>query len=370
LGVHALTAVQAAVADAGLRPDDVDGLATYPDAPFIGAGHRDGVDLVSVEYLARRLATRTVSWSAELSSGMVVSAVSAAATALMAGLCRYAVVWRAMHVPAGGYGRLSGQPEARGEAQFSAPWRIVSPVQWHALAYRRYLERYGADRTRMAALAVTSREYATRNEHACFRDRPLTTEAYLDSRIVSDPLAVHDCDVPVQTCIAVVLTTAERAAHAPSAAYVAGVAANTPTSPPRLHYTFDDHIERGSTVARELWDRSGLRAADMSAAQLYDGFAPSAIYWLEAAGFCGPGEGLDFIQDGRIGPDGELPLNTFGGSLSAGRTHGMGHIAESALQVTGRAGPRQLAEADAVCVFAGSPMLDGGALVLTRERQE
>ena len=77
-------------------------------------------------------------------------------------------------------------------------------------------------------------------------------------------------------------------------------------------------------------------------AQIYDGFSASVIYGLESYGFCKEGEALDFIQDGRIELNGELPLNTFGGSLGTGRIHGLWHIIEGALQASGRAGSRQV----------------------------
>jgi acetyl-CoA acetyltransferase len=104
----------------------------------------------------------------------------------------------------------------------------------------------------------------------------------------------------------------------------------------------------------------------MDAAELYDGFNPSTLYWLEAAGFCHLGEGGSFVQNGRIALEGELPLNTFGGSLSEGRMHGMGHIAEAVRQVTGRAEQRQLKHAEAVCAIDGSPMLRGSGIIVTK----
>jgi acetyl-CoA acetyltransferase len=104
----------------------------------------------------------------------------------------------------------------------------------------------------------------------------------------------------------------------------------------------------------------------MDAAELYDGFNPSTLYWLEAAGFCRQGEGGAFVQNGRIALEGELPVNTFGGSLSEGRMHGMGHIAEAVRQVTGRAEQRQLKNAEAVCAIDGSPMLRGSGIVVTK----
>ena len=97
-------------------------------------------------------------------------------------------------------------------------------------------------------------------------------------------------------------------------------------------------MEGGSSSAKLTWERSGFSPKDVDVAQIYDGFSASVIYGLESYGFCKEGEALDFIQDGRIELDGELPLNTFGGSLGTGRIHGLWHIIEGALQASGRAG--------------------------------
>jgi acetyl-CoA acetyltransferase len=163
-----------------------------------------------------------------------------------------------------------------------------------------------------------------------------------------------------------VLTTVERARdlrHRP--ALVGAVAQQTVNRSHPIHYTLHDHVDSGKAMADRLWRDAGLGPSDMSAAQLYDGFAPSTWYWLEAAGFCGRGEAHAFTQNGRIALGGELPLNTFGGSLSQGRLHGMGHIAEAVLQLQGRAGPRQVPDASAIAVFDGSPMLRSSGIVLT-----
>ena len=367
LGAFALAAMREATDDAGIRPADIDGLATYPDAPFAGARNQDGVDVITPEFFLSGGIVPAVAWYSQAGAGLVATAVRDAVNALLAGSCRYALVWRAMYVPPGTYGRAV-QRDVGGDAQFAAPWGLTSPVQWHALAYRRYLERFGQDRDRMAVLAVVERANAQLNEHAYFRDRALTAEEYRTAAEISDPLRLFDCDVPVTACVAMVLTTTERARDLRNPpAVIASIGQQAVSRRPALRYVLDDHMGSGRPLAEQLWDDSGFGPADMDAAQVYDGFSPSALYWLEAAGFCGPGEALDFIQDGRIERTGELPVNTFGGSLSQGRLHGMGHIAEAALQVTGRAGPRQLRKAEAVCVFDGSPMLRGGGMVIVRD---
>ena len=367
IGRFALDAAAAALADCGLDPAEVDGLATYPTAPFLGAANRSGEDIVDVEFFLDPHGKGQVRWFSQAGEGLIPASLRDATNALLAGACRYVLVWRAMYVPRGTYGQMTAE-RAVGDAQFSAPYGCVSPIQWHALAYRRYLQRHGGQREALAALAVSSRRNANRNRHAVFADRTLTTEDYLAARMVSDPLCLFDCDVPVTACVAAVLTTAERARDLRRPpAYVAAVAQQTTRRPHAISYTLHDHIDSGAPMVEDLWAQSGLGVADIGAAQLYDGFASSTLYWLEAAGFCGRGEALDFIQDGRITLEGELPVNTFGGSLSQGRLHGMGHVVEAVHQLRGTAEERQLADPRAVIVLDGSPMLRGGGLVLTSD---
>jgi acetyl-CoA acetyltransferase len=368
LGSYALAAAHAAAEDCGLPLAAIDGLATYPSAPYLGAVNRDGEDVIGVGFFLDHPALPNIAWYSQAGEGLVVTAIRDAVNALLAGACSHVLAWRAMYVPPGTYGRAA-MPEATGDIQFTAPYGCISPIQWHALAYRHYLETYGKSREALAALAVTSRANANRNDQAIFANRPLSAEDYYAARMISDPLCLFDCDVPVTACVALVLTTAERARdlrHKP--ALVAAVAQQTANRAHPISYTFHDPVDSGRPMADRLWADSGLGPADMAAAELYDGFAPSTLYWLEAAGFCGRGEALDFIQDGRIALGGVLPVNTFGGSLSQGRLHGMGHVAEAVLQLSGRAGGRQIADAGAVAVFDGSPMLRGSGLVLTSDR--
>jgi len=365
LGALALQAAEAACGDCGLALSAIDGLATYPTAPFLGARNQDGEDTITVGFFLSEPRLPGVTWYSQAGEGLVVTAVRDAVNALLAGACTYALVWRAMYVPPGTYGQAALR-EAAGHQQFTAPYGCVSPIQWHALAYRHYLETYGVRRENLATLALNSRRNANNNDHALFAGRTLSADEYHASRMIADPLCLFDCDVPVTACVAAVLTTADRARdlrHKP--ALVAAIGQQTTHRVETISYTLLDHIEAGKPMADRLWADSGLGPADMSAAELYDGFAPSTLYWLEAAGFCGRGEAMGFIQDGRIALDGALPVNTFGGSLSQGRLHGMGHLAEAVLQLSGRAGPRQLPDARAVAVFDGSPMLRGSGLVLT-----
>ncbi len=371
LGLLALDACRAAIEDAGLDARRIDGLATYPESPFAGAGNRDGEDVVSVSFVLNHLgAAADVRWYAQIETGMIASPVIEAVNALLVGACDYALVWRALHrpIPRGGSAAGKGAPRASGDAQFIAPYGAASIVQTHAFAWRRYMHRYGATRDALAALALNSRRNANLNPRAFFHSTPMSRDDYFNARMIAEPLCLFDCDVPVDGCVALVLTTADRARDLRNQpAYIAGYGQNTARRRALLYYTLDDYMACGGSLAQKLWSSAGLGPKEMDAAQLYDGFNPSTLYWLEAAGFCGEGEGADFVAGGQIALDGELPLNTFGGSLSEGRMHGMGHIAEAVRQVTDRAEQRQIAGASAVCAIDGSPMLRGSGIVVTRD---
>ena len=196
----------------------------------------------------------------------------------------------------------------------------------------------------------------------------MSREDYFAARKIAEPLCLFDCDIPVEGCVALVLTTAERAQDLPNPARLCGRLwpEHEPAAQPvsllagRLHGVWRLAGHQAVGVVRSGSARHERRPA-------VDGYSPSAMYWLEAAGFCPQGQAHAFIQDGRIALEGELPVNTFGGSLSEGRLHGMGHIAEAVLQVTGRADTRQVPDAGAACAIDGSPMLRGSGLVVTKE---
>ena len=211
LGERSVAAAQNAALDAGIELSQIDGLASFPEAPYRGAGNIDGMDLVSVEYMLRHLKVAPeVRWYAEIEEGMILSAVVEAVNALLAGACSYALVWRALHQPGGLYGAVRSR-YAAGAAQFQAPYGLASSFQPHALAYQRYMSLFGATRAHMASLATSQRANANKNERAYFYERPMTHEDYMNARMISDPLCLYDCDIPVEGAVAVVLTTADRA---------------------------------------------------------------------------------------------------------------------------------------------------------------
>ncbi|MGH8063958.1 MAG: thiolase C-terminal domain-containing protein [Candidatus Entotheonellia bacterium] len=367
LAAHALQAVKAAVEDSGLDMSDIDGLATYAELPASGHAIVDGISIVSVNCMMAMLKLPHLSWHVQVETVNIGGAVQQAVNALLAGVCTYAVVWRAMHNPRGTYQNLPGI-YAQGPAQFTAPYGFGGPGQGMAVAYTRYLERHHQKREKMATLAVTQRQYANKNPHAYFYNVPLTREDYLNSRMVAYPFCLFDCDIPVQGAVALVLTTAERARDLkPRPAYLAGYGQRLAFEVAGRIGSLSNYMEGGSSSARLTWERSGFTPEDVDVAQIYDGFSASVIYGLESYGFCQEGEALDFIQDGRMELDGELPLNTFGGSLSTGRIHGLWHIIEGALQASGRAGERQVKDVKVSFVGASAPIVQGTTFIFVNE---
>ncbi len=366
LTAHALEAVRGAVADSGLEMADIDGLATYPELPATGHTEVDGISIVSVNCMMAMLKLPNLTWHIQTGSVNIGGAVQQAANALLAGVCKYAVVWRAMHNPKGTYQNLPGT-YAAGPLQFMAPYGFGGPGQHMAVAYTRWLEKNNQNREKMATLAVTQRKHGLKNPHSYFKV-PLTREEYFASRMVAHPFCLYDCDIPVQGAVAIVLTTAERARDLkPRPAYLAGYGQ-------RMHFevagrigSLSSYMEGGRSSSKLTWERSGFTPKDVDVAQIYDGFSASVIYGLESYGFCKEGEALDFIQDGRMELDGELPINTFGGSLSTGRIHGLWHIIEGVLQASGRAGERQVKDVNVSFVGASAPVVQGTTFIFVKE---
>ena len=273
---------------------DIDGLATYPELPATGHAEVDGISIVSVNCMMAMLKLPDLGWHIQVGTTNIGGAVQQAANALLAGVCKYAVVWRAMHNPRGTYQNLPGA-YAQGAAQFTAPYGFGGPGQGMAVAYTRWLERNNQDREKMATLAVTQRRHTQHNPHAYFYGMELTREDYLNSRMVAYPFCLFDCDIPVQGAVAIVLTTAERARDLkPAPAYLAGYGQ-------RLHFevagrigSLSSYMEGGSSSAKLTWERSGFGPKDVDVAQIYDGFSASVIYGLEILRLLPGGRGARF----------------------------------------------------------------------------
>jgi acetyl-CoA acetyltransferase len=364
-----------AIADAGLTTADIDGIATYPggmDSPagFSGAGVTDVQE-------ALRLNLSWYTGGLELPSqlGAVINAV----LAVSAGLARHVLCFRTVFegsaqgtkgraaVMPGGDNR-SGGFRASGFMEWLLPFSAPSAAVWIAMFANRHFHEYGTTREQLAQIALNARRNAEVNPKAIYRD-PMTMDDYLSARMISSPLCLFDCDVPCDGGTAMIVSRRDTVADLrkpPLAVEAVGTAFH---GRPGWDQYYDLTTMAVQDAGTQLWERTDLRPGDVQVAEMYDGFSFITMCWLEAMQFCGKGESGPFVEGGqRIARDGELPLNTAGGQLSAGRLHGFGFLHEACVQLWGEGGERQVPgdpEIGVACA-GGGPL--AGALLLTRGR--
>jgi acetyl-CoA acetyltransferase/uncharacterized OB-fold protein len=355
----------AAVADAGLTLDDIDGLSTYPGR--VGSpGFSEGGIAPLTEALQLRPTWINGAGDTPGQSGAIVAAMLAVASGLCRHVLCYRTVWESSYAALVREGRWS-QPAARatGMTEFLAPFGAMSAANWIAVQASHYFHRYGGDRTTLGWVAVNARANAARNPEAVYRE-PFTIDDYLAARLVTTPFGLYDCDVPVDGAVAVIVSAIETAADRPRPPVLVEAVGTQILE--RLSWDQDtlSHEPQTKGPSRHLWSRTSLRQDDVDVALLYDGFTFNAVSWLESLGFCEPGGARDFIDEGRgIALGGRLPVNPHGGQLSAGRLHGFGHVREAMLQLRGEAQGRQVPEARIAVVTTGGGA-PGGALLLRR----
>jgi acetyl-CoA acetyltransferase len=359
-----IDAVLAAVADAGLTVDDIDGLAMFPGGGTANLpGYANG-NLYEVQDALRI----TTTWRQGIVEGMALPCYGPA-MAVASGQARHVVVWRT--VKEGSASRAAGgrpaygstKPAAEGPLAWLLPIGMLSPVCQVAPYVARYMHDYGVTREQLGWIPVTQRAHAARNPDAVYRSA-LTIDDYLGSRMISTPICLYDCDVPVDGATAIVVSAAETAPDLRAPVRIEAMAGVVDGRP--LWDQWADMGRVGHGAAAALWARTDLRPGDVDVAELYDGFTIEAVWWLEAMGFCGTGEAGTFVDGGkRITFGGEIPLNTWGGQLSGGRLHaGFGHIAEAVRQVRGEAGDRQVAGAQ-VAAVSNAGVLESAVALLT-----
>jgi acetyl-CoA acetyltransferase len=353
----------AAVADAGLTLDDIDGISTYPSIlPY--PGMTEG-GIIAIEE-ALQIRPTWVNGGSDVPGQ--IGSITAGMLAVAAGLCRHVLcvrtVWEASHAALVRAGKYPPPiTAASGMQEFRFPFGALSAAQWIACQASHYMHRYGVGRDMLAAIAVTERAGAARNPEALYRD-PMTVDDYYAARMISTPFGLYDCDIPCDGAVAVVVSALETApdlAKPPVLVEAVGTAILE-----RLSWDQDtlDHLPQSKGPSAHMWSRTSLRPSDVDVALLYDGFSFNAISWLEGLGFCGPGEATDFLAGGKtIALDGDLPLNPHGGQLSAGRLHGYGFVREAMLQLRGEAEGRQVPNAQVAAVSAGGGVPSGAWLL-------
>ena len=353
-------ACEAAIADAGLTFADIDGLSTYP-----GGGNLGGFGEGGVTALEAALGIRPTWHNGGIETFGPGGSVIAAMLAIAGGLARHVLcfrtLWEATYNELMKQGKIT--PSMGRTASWQYPFGATSAAHTLALNAQRHFHRYGTTKETLGWIALNQRANAELNPTAVYRS-PMTMDDYLSARPITTPFGLYDCDVPCDGAIAVIVSAVD--------------AARDLAKPPVLVEAVGTQIiERidwdQSTLTHEpqvlgqaahVWTRTSLRPADVDVAELYDGFTMNCLSWIEALGFCGIGEAREFLDGGKnIARDGLLPLNTHGGQLSHGRTHGMGLLHEAVTQLRGEAGERQVAEARVGVVSSGG-LTPSGVILL------
>ena len=354
-------AVQAALADCGLTPRDVDGFTTFT------------MDTSSEIAVARELGCGELRFFSRINfgGGGACATVQQAAMAVATGVADVVVAYRGFNERSGSrFGQFSvaaaQQVNTNGlDNAWTYPMGLGTPAATVAMQARRYMHEYGATSEDFGRIAVADRRHAATNPSAFFHGRPITLEDHQASRMIVEPLHLLDCCQESDGAVAIVVVSAERArdlrqrpAYVAAAAQGSGVDQFVMTS----YYRQDIGIPEMGVVGRELWRQSGLGPGDIATAVLYDHFTPYVLMQLEELGFCGRGEAPGFVADGAIEIGGRLPLNTHGGQLGEAYIHGMNGIAEGVRQVRGTA-VNQLDAVEHVLVTAGTGVPTSGLVL-------
>jgi acetyl-CoA acetyltransferase len=346
----ACEAVRGAIADAGLRPSQIDGMTTFT------------MDLSDDIEIARSVGIGGLTFQSQIphGGGAALGVLQQAAMAVATGAARYVVCYRDLNGRSGQRysSGVSGNLITSDSIHWSwyIPSGLMTPTSWVAMVTRRYMHETGTRSADLGQVAVSTRKHAIVNPDAIFYQRPLTLEEHQASRMIVDPLRLYDCCLETDGACACIVTTPERArdlAQTPALINAVAQGAGPDQESMTSFYRPDiTELPELGIVARQLYEVSGLTPADIDAAILYDAFTAIVLFQLEAYGFCKRGEAKDFVKNGNIEVGGRLPVNTHGGQLSEAYIHGMNGVNEGVRLIRGTS-KNQPAKADHVLVTAG-----------------
>lgn len=359
--------VLAALEDARIGPDEVDGFAlfTMETNPEIAVARALGIP--ELKFFSR----------IPHGGGGACAPVQQAALAVTSGVADVVVVYRAFNERSGtrfGAGPPPFAYNANTDQEYRNwinPYGLLTPAQQEAFLARRYLDAYGATSADFGAVSVLSRKHAANNPRAWFYERPITIEDHQNSRMIADPLRLLDCCQESDGGQALVIVSAERARDLPHPpAIITGAAQGVGPQQISMSSYYRPEIDvlpEVELVARQLWRQSGVGPEGIDAAIIYDAFTPMVLLQLEEYGFCKRGEAKDFIADGNLELGGRLPINTNGGQLGEGYIHGVNGIAEGVRLIRESSVNQPPKPLDNVLVTGGSPV-PHSAVVLSADR--
>jgi acetyl-CoA acetyltransferase len=343
----AAEAVRAAINDAGLKPADVDGLVTMTVDPNDELALMHSVGMEEVRWTSRT----------PFGGGGSSALVEHAAAAVTAGAADVVVIYRAFNERSGNRFGQPGQGQGMPNLNWYLPYGLDTPAKMYSLWFQRYMDTFGLTNEDFGRYTVIARKHAASNPNAWFYQRPITLEDHQNSRWIVEPiLRLLDCCQESDGGVALVVTSAERARdlRQPLVTIVGATQGNVINGDTIFNYYHPDNARfpQAEYAARQIWESTGLKPADIDAAMIYENFSPVVFYQLEAYGFCGLGEAKDFIADGHIGLGGTLPVNTHGGLLGEAYIHGVNNILEGVRQIRGTSA-NQVTDAKHVLCSAG-----------------
>jgi acetyl-CoA acetyltransferase len=361
-------AILAACEDAGLSAEDIDGFAYYSSA---GAGY--GQKLDTAEFM-ETLGIPEVRFSASLTSGGggAAGSVGLARAAIVAGDASVVVTVMALQQQVQRLGTVFAAAPPDPFNSFLQPSGLSGPGHLMSVLARRHMHMYGTRRDAFAEIAISSRLNAMNRPTARMRD-PLTKEDYFNARMIAEPLCLYDFCLETEGAVAVITTSMDRARDLRQKPVPVVAAAHGGVRDwgrafawfgmPDEYFASSGH----KPIADRLYKQTGITPADIDVALLYDHFTPMVLMQLEDYGFCGKGEGGDFVESGAIRYDGgSIPVNTHGGQLSEAYIIGMTHIKEGVEQMRGTA-INQVNDAELALVTGGPAALPVSGLLLGRD---
>lgn len=358
----AVEACEAAIRDAGITPDMIDGMVTYT----VDDNHEIDV--------CRSLGTDRLTHFSRIhhSGGAACGTIHQAAMAVMSGAANYCLVYRAFNERSEtrfGVGVQERAPlPTPMEVDFgwSSPFGLLTPASWVAMFAQRYMHEYGATTEDFGRVAVACRRHAANNPAAFFYKQPITLEEHQKSRWIVKPLRLLDCCQESDGAVAIVVTRADRARHLrQKPVLIRGAAQGACDDQMNMTSFYRKDISALSEmrlVAKQLYAMAGIGPKDIQTAVLYDHFSPFVLPQLEAFDFCKRGEAKDFVKDGQIDMGGRLPVNTNGGQLGEAYIHGVNGIAEGVRQVRGSS-VNQVKDVQHALVTAGTGVPTSGLIL-------
>jgi acetyl-CoA acetyltransferase len=352
--LHADAALNA-LKDAGLKPSDIDGIATAGETPTTIA-HYLGITPTWVDGTA-------------VGGCSFMIHVRHAAAAINEGLCKTVLITHGES----GKSRIGSTPRPPWPAslagQFEAPFGVIGPPTMFTIPVLRYMKTYGITEEQVAMVAVVQREWAAKNPRATFKE-PITVADVLKSRMIAYPFRILMCCLVTDGGGALILTSADRAKDFPAKpVYILGTGESVET--PMISQMEDFTSSRAFRVAgKKAFAEAGIAHKDVDHLMIYDAFAHLPLYGLEDLGFCERGEAAAFIGARNTAPGGRLPLNTNGGGLSYMHSgmYGMYALQESVRQMRGTAAAQVAGAKISVAHGVGGMFAASGTIIFSNER--